>query len=282
MIQHMIPLIARCTAALLLAFTLPAFGKEPAKPATGTHVEVNGVRLYYEIHGQGKPLVLLHANGGNITTMSRQTEHFSQFHQIIAIDSRGHGQSEQGAEPLTYERMAADVVALLDKLKIPSTDILGWSDGGILGLLIAIQHPQRVGKLAVMGANLNPEGAYDWAQKWVAREDRKTDRMIANEDTTRDWGFYKQQLDLMGRQPNIPVADLKSITAPTLIIAGDKDIIRAEHSQLIFESIPKAQLCIMPGATHMAPISDHELFNVTVERFLKNDFVRAESKDFMR
>jgi len=288
----MIERVGRFTGGIFVTMLLacmPAAAEKTQQPvdhgqntAAGATVDVGGVRLYYEIHGKGKPLVVLHANGGNIGTMGRQIAHFSPSRQVIAIDSRGHGRSEPGDKPLTYEMMAEDVVAVMDHLKIPSADVLGWSDGGILGLIVASQHPERVKKLAIMGANLNPEGAYDWAQKWVTREDQKADRAIQQHDTSRDWAFYKQQLNLMGKQPHIPLTSLKKITAPTLVMAGDKDIIRPEHSQLIFANIPNAQLCIFPGSSHMAPITDAELFNLTVETFLKREFRRPESRDFLQ
>lgn len=291
MIKRAAGRIAVLIAALLLVCICGYFARaeESANPirygenaAAGAFAEVNGIRLYYEIYGKGQPLVLLHANGGNIMTMSHQIYYFSKSYRVIAIDSRGHGKSGRDAKPLDYELMASDVVALMDELKIASTHIVGWSDGGILGLLIASQHPKRVAKLAIMGANLNPKGAHDWAQSWVAKEDRKVARMIKEKDSSRDWEIYQQQLDLMGKQPNIPIASLKTITAPTLVMAGDKDIIRGEHTQLIFDSIPKAQLCIFPGATHMIPVADHGIFNACVGKFLKSRFIRPESKDFMR
>ena len=136
-------------------------------PAAGATIEVNGIKLHYETYGHGTPLLMIHGNGGNISHLGYQIEAFASEYRVIVADSRGHGQSEMGPGRLTYEHQAEDLNALLDHLHLKSAYVLGWSDGGILGLLLAIHHPDKVAKLAVMAPNINPEGAYDLARKWV-------------------------------------------------------------------------------------------------------------------
>ena len=159
--------------ATVLAFAATASAQlEPPKlavpygenPVAGATVEVNGIKLHYETYGQGTPLLMIHGNGGSIAHLGYQIEAFAPRYQVIVADSRGHGQSEMGPGRLTYEHQAEDLNALLDHLHLKSAYVLGWSDGGILGLLLAIHHPDKVAKLAIMGANLRPDGAYAWAR----------------------------------------------------------------------------------------------------------------------
>ncbi len=250
--------------------------------AAGKFAKVNGIKMYYEEYGKGQSLLLIHGNGGNIQTMGYQIEHFSRSYRCIIADSRGHGKSGLNTSRLMYEQMAGDWAALMDHLKLDSSFVIGWSDGGILGLLLAIHHPGKVKMLATMGANLQPDtsAVYPWAVNWVARYEKITDSMITRGDTTQNWKLAKQHIDLMGKQPNIALGDLKKISAPTLVLAGDRDVIREEHTVKIYQYIPKSQLCIFPGETHMIPISDPELFNKTVERFFSKPFKRPDTKDF--
>lgn len=244
----------------------------------GHELRLNGIRLYFETYGKGPPMLLLHGNGQSISAVRHQIAFFSAQYRVVAPDNRGHGQSQLGEGRLTYEQMAEDMNALLDELNLKQVCVLGWSDGGILGLLLAINHPDKVGKLAIMGANLNPAGAYDWARTWVAEQDKQAAAMLARGDTSQPWPVYRQYFDLLGKQPNIEVAKLKRVSAPTLVMAGDKDVIRDEHTIEIFHALPKAHLCIFPGATHMIPEEDPELFNRTVERFFREPFKRPDTK----
>ena len=150
---------------LALCWTIGAYGAELAGPATaygsnpaaGHTAEVNGIRLYYERYGDGEPLVMLHGNGGSIEALRFQIGFFRTRRMVIAIDSRGHGGSEMGRGRLTFEQMSDDVAALLQQLHCGPADILGWSDGGIVALLVARRHPEVVRRLAISGANLSPE-----------------------------------------------------------------------------------------------------------------------------
>ena len=248
----------------------------------GKFAEVNGIKLYYETYGQGAPLLMIHGNGASIAAMGYQIQDFAPHYRVISADSRGHGKSGLGAGRLTYEQMAEDLNALLDQLHLKSVCVLGWSDGGILGLLLAIHHPDKVARLAIMGANLNPEGAYDWALQMVARQNKEADEMIAKGDKSQPWAFQKQLLDLLGNQPHIPVADVEKITAPTLVMAGDKDVIRLDHTQLIFDHLKQPHLAIFPGATHMILWDDHELFNRTVAKFFAQPYTRPDTRDVFK
>ena len=202
----------------------------------GSYARINGINMYYEIYGAGEPLLLIHGNGQSIAAMQYQARYFADDYTVIVADSRGHGKSGLGDGRLTYEQMADDWKALLEHLEIKTARILGWSDGGNIGLLLAIHHPNKVAKLAIMGANLQPDNAavYPWAIEWVARESQNIVDMLAKGDDSQDWQRLKQHFGLLREQPNIPLQALGEITAPVLVMAGDRDVIRAEHTLLIF------------------------------------------------
>lgn len=277
------------TLLLLLVTSLTVFSQQNSEiygrnNQLGKFAMLNKIKMYYEIYGEGNPLILIHGNGESISIMREQIKFFSKYYKVIAADSRGHGKTEMGEGILTYKQMADDWSALLDHLKIDSAYVVGWSDGGIIGLLMAIHHPSKVKKLAVMGANLQPDtsAVYPWAVSFVKKKQKLIDAMIAKNDTTQNWSRMKQYFGLLGNQPNIPLSDLHKISAPVLVLAGDKDVIREEHTVLIYQNIPKAHLCIFPGQTHMVPVTDPKLFNKTVYKFLRNQYSRPDTKDYFK
>ena len=261
---------------LKLDFKIP-YGDNPK---VGEYLKVNGINLYYEIYGKGKPLLLIHGNGGTIKNMGYQIDYFSNKHKVIIPDCRGRGKSELNTDSLTYEQITSDLILLLDNLGIDSCDVIGWSDGGIIGLLMGMNYPYRTKKIIAMGANLwhDSTALYPWVIEWIQRSRQEAAQMIRNHDASIDWQVIYQRMALMDDQPNIALTDLQKIKSPVLIIAGDKDMIKEEHSVLIYQNIPKSQLCIIPAGTHFAPISQHELFNETVYRFLREPFKRPDSK----
>lgn len=158
-------------------------------------------------------------------------------------------------------------------------NVIGWSDGGIVGLLMGINHPTVVKKIVAMGANLRPDttAVYPFAVNWVAQEREKVAAKIAENDTTKNWKVIEQHLGLLGDQPTISEKDLSKIKSPVLIIAGNKDIIKEEHSVEMYQNISNAHLCILPGETHFTPASNPEVFNKIVDRFISEPFNRPNS-----
>jgi len=235
----------------------------------GKYVKVNDIMMYYETYGKGFPLVVIHGNGGSIAEMGNQISYFATNYKIIATDSHEHGKSSGNGKRLTYEIMASDWALLLDSLKIDSAYIIGWSDGGIIGLLIAINFPEKVKKLAICGANLQPDSSAvkSWAIDWLNKMNKTVDENIKIHDTTQNWQILKKYDDLLTNQPHIPLNDLSRIKAATLVMGGDMDIIRVEHTINIYQNIPNSQLCIFPGSNHNVPVDDPDLFNWVVERF---------------
>ena len=246
---------------------------------TGKYADVNGIKMYYEEYGSGEPMLLIHGNGASIQSMGHQIEFFKKNYRIIVADSRGHGKSELNTDSLTYIQIASDWAALADYLSLDSLHIIGWSDGGIVGLLIGIYHPEKARKIATMGANLRPDSTavYPWAVKYVKDSRIQVQEQIDANDTSQPWDRYRQLLGLLGDQPQISHNDLAKISAPVLIMAGDKDVIREEHSVEMYQHIPRAQLCIMPGETHFTPISDPAFFNMLTGRFFSEPFKRPDT-----
>ena len=254
---------------ILLLITNLSFGqtnnsiKYGNNKEAGNFKKVNGINLYYEIYGTGKPLILLHGNGGSIRGQYGKIKFFSKQYQVIAIDSRSHGKSIDPSPDLTYVQMAEDVRVLMDSLKIDSANIFGQSDGGIIGLLLAIKYPKRVSRLATFGANLFP------GKKAIV--DELEDMVKDSIKLTKDKNTLKLNL-LMAHQPNITVKDLQKIECPVLIMSGDRDAIRLEHSIKIFYAIKNSNFFVMPGATHGGSWEKPDLFNLILSKFLEKPF----------
>lgn len=246
-----------------------------ANPTAGRTFTRDGVRLYYEVYGAGEPLLLVHGNGGSIADLSAQITHFRKRYKVIAMDSRDQGKSGDSRDKLTYEKMTDDLAALLDHLKIGPANVLGWSDGGIEALLLGIRHPAKVKKIAAMAANLNPSVNALYPELLSVVKSMIEAIPAAQRDTPQG----RRELKVTGmmlEEPNIDLKALEAITAPTLVLAGDHDLIRDEHTVEIYHHIPNSQLAIFPNATHLIPFDDPALFNATVERFFRTAFVKKD------
>ncbi|MEJ2614172.1 MAG: alpha/beta hydrolase, partial [Ignavibacteriaceae bacterium] len=202
----------------------------------GSYAVLNDVRLYYEIYGTGEPLVLLHGNGGNISYMEPQINYFSTKYKVITPDCRGRGKSELGNTPLTYMQMTKDVASLLDYLKLDAAYIIGRSDGAIISLLMGIYFPEKVKKIASFAANLRPDSSalYPKFVEDVHNIREHAEEMMKKGDTTENWLLIKELNGLMEFQPDISNDDLKKIECPVLVISCDRDLIREEHTLLIY------------------------------------------------
>lgn len=229
----------------------------------GTYVEVNGVKLYYETYGEGEPLLMIHGNGQSLNAFMNQVEVFAKNYKVILVDSRGRGNSSYLDEvELTYALQATDMKLFIEALGIKSTHILGWSDGGIIGLLIAMNYPEKVKSLIAMGANIFPEGLLD---ERLESHKKKITAMEESNETGLNLDLYK----LLAYHPKLEFENLEKIEAKTIIIAGDRDVIKNIHTIKIYEAIPNAQLAILPNETHYLPQENPTLFNKIVLNFLK-------------
>lgn len=242
-------------------------------PAAGGHILINGFKMYYEVYGEGEPLLLIHGNGGSIKGHSKRIEYFKKKYKVIAADSRSHGKSEDLGDSLTYKNMTSDYNALLNYLDIDSCLIWGQSDGGIIGLLLAIDYPDKVKRIAAFGANIRPDtsAVYSSIVNWVE----------ATLEKTKD-EHERRLFTLLKYQPNISYDDLAQIKAPVLIMSGDRDAIKLEHTIDIFNHIENANLFIMPGATHFGAYEKTDLFNTVLSSFFEQPFSKKATVDIFK
>jgi pimeloyl-ACP methyl ester carboxylesterase len=233
--------------------------------AVGKYANIRGIKLYYEIYGQGEPLLMIHGNGGSISCFSNQIPYFSEKYKVIAVDSRAQGKSVDNQDSLSFEMMADDFNGLLDYLNFDSCNVLGWSDGGINGLLLAIRHPSKVKKLAITGANLWPDSTaikaadYKWLMSYYDT--------LGKVPQTPEIANTRKLVKLNCFQPNISLGQMSQIQCPSLVIAGDHDLILTEHTALIAQSIPNAFLWILPNSSHSTLIDYKDRFNEVVGEF---------------
>ncbi len=263
------------TSAIMLAVTAQSttipYGNNAA---VGKYASINGIKLYYEIYGEGKPLLIIHGNGGSISNFSKQIPYFSKEYKVILADSRSQGKSLDTSDMLNYEMMTEDLNALLDELHIDSCYVIGWSDGGINGLLLAMRHPEKVKKLAVTGANLWPDSTAVEPQvyRWLTAQVKilaKKNKKPGEKNTYKLW-------EMMTKEPNITLEQLHDIKCPTLVIGGDHDVILPKHTLQIAEAIPKSYLWILPGSGHSTPVVYSKLFNETVDEFFRKPYKAIE------
>jgi pimeloyl-ACP methyl ester carboxylesterase len=231
-------------------------------PRAGHYAMVNGIKLYYEIYGKGKPLLMLHGNGGSIKAFRKQIPFFKKYYHVIAIDSRLQGKSRGSADSISYDLMASDFNELMNKLHIDSAYVLGWSDGGIDGIIMALRYPAKVKKLAVSGVNIVPDST---AFKY--KDILELKNLVENDTAASKKTIALNKMMLY--QPNIPYDSLSNIHCPVLVMAGDHDVIKPEHTLKIFQSIPGAELCIFPDSHHNALQEHPALFNKTVWTFFR-------------
>jgi len=250
----------------------PRYG---SNPAAGNYFTHDGVKLYYEVYGSGEPLLMIHGNGGDVFTLSAQIDYFRKNYKVIAMDSRDQGRSSDSSGQVTYQKMTDDLNALLEHLNPGPVLVLGWSDGGIEALLLAIRHPDKVKKVAAMAANLDP-GPDAISPEVIEMVKSMLASVPPAERNTPEGRREMKVLQMMLDQPHIDLTALEAIKVPTLILASDHDLIRDEHTLAIYHHIPNAQLAIFPDATHLIPYDDPARFNATVERFFSTPFVKKD------
>jgi len=237
----------------------------------GKYYDIRGFKMYAEVYGKGQPLLIIHGNGGSINNFIYQIPYFSKKYKVIIADSRSQGKSTDKNDSLTYEMMADDYAALLDAMNIDSAYVIGWSDGGINGLLLSIRHPEKVKKLAVTGANLVPDTTAVPQQIWDMVMPTLTELRNKPTKTEEEKNTYKLY-KLLAEQPHIPLTDLHKISCPALVIGGDHDVIKEEHTMLIYKNIPRSYLWILPGSGHSTPVVYKDDFNKIVDRFFSNPY----------
>lgn len=251
----------------------PEGGDPLSQWAAGHTATINGAALYYEDHGNpaGQPVLLLHGGRSNVEWWVNLAPILvAAGYRVIAMDSRGHGRSAWGDLPITYDQMATDALGLLDHLGIATTDVVGWSDGAIIALDLAIHHPQRLARVVAYGANFTPDGTQFVLSDQVPPYERLIAdyrRLAPEPERFEELGAVLDALYLVA--PNYSEAELGSITVPVLVLDGaEEEAIKPEHTQRLAELIPRATLVIMPGTGHFAPFAQPAVFDQIVLDFL--------------
>lgn len=222
------------------------------------------IQLHYIEQGQGQPMVLLHGNGEDSSYFVHQIAHFSKSYRVIAIDTRGHGQSPRGEKPFAIKQFAEDLKDFLDTRNIAKAIILGFSDGGNIALEFALKYPERVEKLILNGANLFPSGVKPLYQ-WPIEVGYRIAKLFSNKSEKAKQNA--EMLGLMVNEPHIDPSELAHLTMPVLVVAGTKDMIKESHTRLIYKSLPNAQLAFVEG-DHFVANKNAEAFNKVVTDFL--------------
>ena len=246
------------------------------KSAKGSYASVNGLDVYYEIHGTGRPLVLLHGGGSTIdTSFGRVLPSFAKTRRVIAFEQQGHGHTADVDRPFSFEQTADDTAALLRYLKVERADFFGYSNGGSVALQLAIRHPELVRKLVVASAMFRRDGLYP--EFWESMRHATPESMPAElrdaylrvaphpeQLTTFHDKSVKRMLEFKDWRPE----DIQSIVAPTMVMIGDADIVRPEHAVQMFRLLPHAQLAVLPGTDHMTLVKRADWQVSMIEAFL--------------
>ena len=254
-------------------------------PISGGHsgyANVNGIRLFHVEVGAGPPVVLLHGGLANSDYLSDQARVLASSYRVILVDSRGHGRSTRDQRPFGYDLMADDVVALLDTLNIEKAAIIGWSDGGIIGLDIAMRHPERVTRVFAFGANTSKSGLKDDFDKnptfaaYMARAGREYARLSA---TPNEYAAFQEQIGKMWEsEPSWTDAQLREIRIPVWVVDGDHDEgIKRDHTDYMATTIPGARLLILSNVSHFAFLQDPLAFNKAILSFLGEQQLKAST-----
>ncbi|MHA4734378.1 alpha/beta fold hydrolase [Ensifer adhaerens] len=253
-------------------------------------VEVNGMKMYYEVSGEGEPLVVLHGAYMNIPSMGAIIPKLAETHKVYAIEFQGHGRTTDIDRPITYPNLADDVAAFMDAVKLEKADVFGYSMGAAAGLQLAIRHPDKVNKLAAASVGYDAEG---WQPEFKAFIPQMTVEMFVGMPFAEDYrklaanpdGFpdLVKKLIQLEKEPMAWEADVKALKIPVLVIAGDADVATLEHTVALFrllgggamgdmgKPLSPSRLAILPATSHTAVINQTELLEAFIEPFLKGE-----------
>jgi pimeloyl-ACP methyl ester carboxylesterase len=257
--------------------TLPPTPTLPSAARSG-YAPVNGIKIWFAEFGHGSPVILLHGGLANSNYWGNQVPALMKRYQVIVMDSRGHGRSSRNREPFGYELMSSDVTGLMDYLKLRKAAIVGWSDGAILGLDIAIHHPERLTKLFAFAANSDPTGVQDIAKSavfnaYIARAEAEYRGLSPTPNQYKP--FLAQISRMWATQPNITAEQLRGIAVPTWIVDGDHDeAIKRENTEFMASQIPNSGLLLQPQVSHFSFLQDPAQFNNDVLHFMEHTGTR--------
>ena len=253
----------------------------------GDYIDIGRVHTYYEVNGSGDPLILLHGGMCSAETFDGQTPALAEHFRVYLPERRAHGRTADVPGPITYEIMAQDTIAFIEALGIERAHLVGWSDGALVGLLVALWRPELVGKLVLMAQSVNWEGVRPGLASFVGH---MTKEMVpphlsqAYEALSPDGpdhldAVLDKVLALWNTDPAFPVSDLERVAVPALVLAADDDItLSIEHAAAMQRALPDSQLAVVPGASHAVPMEKPELVNRLILDFLAEDQVEKRFK----
>jgi pimeloyl-ACP methyl ester carboxylesterase len=238
------------------------------------YVKHDGVRIWYSSYGSGKPVILLHGGLGNSGNWGYQVPALVESgYRVTVIDSRGHGRSTRDEKPFSYELMASDVLGVMDELRLEQAALAGWSDGACTALILADKVPARVAGVFFFACNMDPSGAKEFEFTPIVGRcfNRHVKDYAELSATPEAFKEFSEAVGLMQKtQPNYSAQDLAQIGVPVSIVQGEHDeFIKREHAQYLAQSIPNAELALLQGMSHFAPLQRPDLFNTAILAFLK-------------
>ena len=230
------------------------------KNKSGKYIDIADAKIYFEEYGEGEPLIFLHGNNGSIEDFYQQIPFFAKHYRVIVLDTRGQGRSTDLTKtPYTYEVFSNDLFQVIQKLNLKKVNLVGWSDGGNTALIFNAQHPELINKIITIGAVLNPNGVKD--------ELIENFKNLANKPSENT---NLRLIELMLNEPNITKSELNEIQNPVLVIAGEKDEVKEEHTKEIQQNIKNAELLIIPNSTHYVPFEQPKVLNEAILKFLRD------------
>ena len=250
--------------------------------AKSKFASIDDVKIHYKINGKGDPLLLLHGSLESMEDWNKQISEFSKYFKVVTIDNRGHGRSTFTDRKMDYSLLSEDILALMKQLKIDSAHIVGFGDGGIVGIYLAINHPNKVRKLVAIGANYKVDTTAVYSQvldKVKAWDDDKMYQYVRNnfkgyQNYDQITQFTHRMQTMLLTEPLLSVSDLKKIELPVLFITGDHDIIKQAHTSEMFENVRQGYLSVIPGTKHYPHKEKAALVNPTILDFLNKKFVK--------
>lgn len=270
-LRAVLPLILLSSTTAQVWTQLPKPVALPKTTVSG-YANVNGVRLYYAVYGHGQPVLMLHGGLGNSNYWGAQVRELSKRYAVIVMDSRGHGRSTRSKQTYTYELMESDVIGLLDQLKVRQVSLIGWSDGGIIGLVMAIRHPERLKRVFAFGANSDPSGVNPKLgdsvnfNRYIARTEVEYGQLSKTPNGFS--GFVEAIGKMWASEPHI-TGQLNNIRLPITIADGQYDeAILRNHTVMMAKAIRGANLVILPNVSHFAMLQNPAEFNAALETFL--------------
>jgi pimeloyl-ACP methyl ester carboxylesterase len=246
-------------------------------PKRHDYIDVNGLRTYHEVHGDGEPLLLLHGGFCPAETMAGLTAQLAAHFQVYFPERRATGRTPDAPGPITYELMAEDTIAFLAAVNVPSAHVVGWSDGAVVGLLVALRRPDLVRHLVLIGQYINQDGMPPGMREMLAQE-QMPDMLppmfrelyaAVSPDGPAHWDVVTDKMwQLYRTEPQMSLSALAAVRAPTLILIGEHDLVTMEHAEAMRDALPDGRLEVVPGADHGMPMRQPEEVSRVVLPFL--------------